>query len=141
MAITAMFDPITARSEIASFQNGIGMSRMISAARVIVRAIQIQALARTSVRIDWRSKAPNCPRTGCRVMSTILRCSLFHVEHWGGPMTQRERRLGKGLDSLIGGGSAALPEVAVATPGQPDQHGIDRVALDRIDPNPWQPRR
>lgn len=50
-------------------------------------------------------------------------------------MTQRERRLGKGLDSLIGIGKHDVPAPVVGG------RGPERVPLDLIDPNPWQPRR
>src|SRR5688572_22008439 len=52
-------------------------------------------------------------------------------------MSQRERKLGKGLDSLIGGGATAERAAAAAEANR----GIERVPLDQVDPNPWQPRR
>jgi ParB family transcriptional regulator, chromosome partitioning protein len=46
---------------------------------------------------------------------------------------QRERRLGRGLDALIGGRADAPP---VAGEGR----RLEKVPLDLLDPNPWQPR-
>jgi ParB family transcriptional regulator, chromosome partitioning protein len=60
---------------------------------------------------------------------------MFHVKHGeANAMTQqRERRLGRGLDSLIGGRGDA-PAVAG------DRKQLEKVPLDLLDPNPWQPR-
>jgi ParB family transcriptional regulator, chromosome partitioning protein len=49
-------------------------------------------------------------------------------------MSQRERRLGKGLDALIGGGPEPLAPMS-------DRRAIEKISLDAIDPNPWQPRK
>jgi ParB family chromosome partitioning protein len=49
---------------------------------------------------------------------------------------QKERRLGRGLDALIGAGRVET-EVAAT----PDQKKVEKLALDSIVPNPWQPRK
>lgn len=49
---------------------------------------------------------------------------------------QRERRLGRGLDALIG---SASDRVAVSASA--DQRRVEKLALDSIEPNPWQPRK
>src|SRR5436190_12384332 len=51
-------------------------------------------------------------------------------------MTQHQRRLGRGLDGLIG----MTKGNAEVVPG-PDERRVEKVALDAIDPNPWQPRK
>jgi ParB family chromosome partitioning protein len=54
-------------------------------------------------------------------------------------MSQRERRLGKGLSALIGGG---VPDAPVAA-GVVDSgaRSVEKLSLDLLDPNPWQPRK
>jgi ParB family transcriptional regulator, chromosome partitioning protein len=52
-------------------------------------------------------------------------------------MNQRERRLGKGLSALIGGGATAGQADSVPIDGRT----VEKVSLDLLDPNPWQPRK
>ena len=47
------------------------------------------------------------------------------------------RRLGKGLDALLGHADGG----ASAEPGSIDRSELTRIGLDRIGPNPYQPRR
>jgi ParB family transcriptional regulator, chromosome partitioning protein len=50
----------------------------------------------------------------------------------------RERRLGKGLDGLIGLGKPTAESGSVSAR---IVTGAEKIQLDKIDPNPWQPRR
>src|SRR5437763_14733598 len=50
-----------------------------------------------------------------------------------GVLTMEKRRLGKGLDALIGGSDTAIADPLV--------DGSDEVPLDRIEQNPFQPRK
>ncbi len=55
-------------------------------------------------------------------------------------MTQPKRGLGRGLDALIPGGSAARPVETSAAPVQARPAGPQAVDIDLIAPNPEQPR-
>lgn len=48
------------------------------------------------------------------------------------------RRLGRGLNALLGGGG---PSSETAPPGSADKLESSRIPIDRIDPNPFQPRK
>lgn len=50
---------------------------------------------------------------------------------------QRDRKLGRGLGQLLGGGQATAASPA---PEPVDAGPMRKIAIDRIDPNPWQPR-
>lgn len=54
-------------------------------------------------------------------------------------MNDRRRALGRGLDSLLPGRAAATAPAAVPPPPAPA--GVQEVAVDLIDPNPYQTRR
>ncbi len=70
-------------------------------------------------------------------------------------MAKRTQRLGRGLNALIGTGDAppAHPPVSVQAapppatppaerePAPPDRPAVDTVPIDRIEPNPFQPRQ
>jgi ParB family transcriptional regulator, chromosome partitioning protein len=57
-------------------------------------------------------------------------------------MSQRERRLGRGLDALMGGGGSAPASAPAAPSGAAgDRRSVEKLSLDLIDPNPWQPRK
>jgi len=52
---------------------------------------------------------------------------------------EKPRRLGRGLEALLG--SAAAPTPAAAVPSSANQNELQRISLSRIRPNPFQPRR
>src|SRR6476661_11203021 len=56
-------------------------------------------------------------------------------------MTQRERRLGRGLEALIGGIGKVDLSPPPAGSASPEDRRVEKVALDAIEPNPWQPRK
>jgi len=52
---------------------------------------------------------------------------------------EKPRRLGRGLEALLG--SASAPAPAIAVPSSANQNELQRISLSRIRPNPFQPRR
>lgn len=81
-------------------------------------------------------------RTGCP------KCNLLKIDIpavVGHPLRMAKPALGRGLGALLGGaissGKPAAPAVSVLSGPSPDGERVQHLALDRIRPSPFQPRK